>query len=311
MDYSLDVISRSLDTQGKVLKKHKMEGIETVGALHDEPFEVRFTNHTWNKIQVKITLDGIDIMSGELATMEPTAEMWVVQPNSTLSIKAFPETDRGGAAFVFSHAGNSVAVHTNGDLSHRGIIAAAIFTEGAPEPLRLAPIVITNPIIPHWNNYWWGQGNFPAAPTWTYYVNNNAGGYCGGGGTYTSLGSTSISGDVCGSYCSASNLIPNLTSQLTVQDQQSLPAVAAGQYTEQEINHAAGLNKPLLAKTLQVRYLWWNDLETKLSNQVAASKHPSGFPADTKKRINLGNVPKVGTQEVSAPVAQPFLRIEP
>lgn len=308
MDYSLDVISRSPDAQGKTLRKYKIEGIETVGALHDEPFEVRFTNHTWNKVQVKITLDGIDIMSGELATMEPTVEMWIVQPNSTLSIKAFPETDRGGSAFVFSHAGNSVAAHTNNDLSHRGIIAAAVFTEGAPEPLRLAPIVITNPIVPHWNNYWWGKGDFPA-PSWTYYVNTNAGGYVGGG-TQTLLGSASISGDVSGSYsCSASNLIPQLTP--TVQDQQSLPAVAAGQYTEQEINHAAGLNKPLLDKTLQVRYLWWNELETKLSNQVVVSKHPSGFPADTKKRINLGNAPKVGTPDVSVPTAQPFLRIVP
>ena len=309
MDYTLDIISTHPESQGKALKKHKIEGIETVGALMNEQFEIRFTNHTWCKVQVKLSLDGIDIMSGELATSEPTAEMWVVQPNSSIAIKAFPETDRGGAAFVFSHAGNSVAIHLNEDLSHRGIIAAAVFTEGAPEPLRLAPIVITNPIVPYIWNYW---QNYLPGITWTYTGTTTLG--CGGnagGGTYT-CNSASISGDVVGAYsCSAPNLIPNLTPQLTPQDQQSLPAVGAGQYVEQEINHATGLNKPLLAKTLQVRYLWWSDLESKLSTQVSASKHPSGFPADTKKRINLGNVPKIGTPKVEVSQAQPFLRIEP
>ena len=47
--------------------------------------------------------------------------------DNTLSLKAWPENSKSGASFVFTSAQNSVALHTHGDLSSRGIIAAAVF----------------------------------------------------------------------------------------------------------------------------------------------------------------------------------------
>lgn len=316
MNYKLDIISQHPEHHNKALRKHKVEAIDTVGVQIDEQFAIRFTNNTYHKVQVKISLDGIDIMTGELATTEPTQEMWVVQANGTLVINAWPETDNGGAALIFSHAGNSVAIHTNGDLSHRGIIAAAVYAEGHVEPLVVNPFTITTIVheYPYWvqpyyypYNYYYDPYYDGARVIWN--GNYGLGGSSAGGTCSTS--SNSICGDISGTYGDVSGTYAcnSLSANTeTVQDQQSLPSVGAGQFTEQKIDHTAGLIKPILNEILQVRYLWWHELENKLINQTQEEAHPSGFPADTKKRIKLGNTPRVGTPKVSPVVEQPFVR---
>lgn len=319
MNYKLDIISQHPEHQNKALRKHKVEAIDTVGVQMDEQFAIRFTNNTYQKVQVKISLDGIDIMTGELATTEPTQEMWVVQANSTLEISAWPETDNGGAALIFSHAGNSVAVHTNGDLSHRGIIAAAVYIEGHVEPLTINPFTITTIVheYPYWAqpyyypyNHYYDPYYYGTRIVWNSNYGLGSGKICASSG---SVSSNSMCGDVSGTYgdVSGTHACNSLSANTeTVQDQQSLPSVGAGQFTEQKIDHTVGLIKPILNETLQVRYLWWHELENKLSNQVVVIAHPSGFPVDTKKRISLGNTPRIGTPNVAPAAEQPFARFD-
>ena len=133
-NYTLEIVSHHDKFRNKPLRQYYVDGINTVGAWGDEPFEVRFRNNTWQKVQVKLSLDGTDILTGKPADTEVSKDMWVVNGNSTLSLKAWPEDHNGGAAFIFTSAEKSVAVHTHGDLSSRGIIAAAVFTEGHVEP---------------------------------------------------------------------------------------------------------------------------------------------------------------------------------
>src|SRR5690606_36952116 len=158
------------------LKKYNIEGIETVGAWGDEPFEIRFTNHTWQKIQVKISIDGTDVLTGKLANTEVNNDMWVVNGYGTLKLKAWPENNNGGAAFLFTSANDSVAIHTHGDLSHRGIIAAAVFVEGHVEPVRIN----YTPVIDHHHHHYYQR-----AKSSDYYYQTWIGGTTGGtlGGT--------------------------------------------------------------------------------------------------------------------------------
>src|SRR5208283_463285 len=135
--FTLEIISHHPQFAKKSLRKYYVDGIETVGAWGDEPFEIRFKNNTYQKVQVKLSLDGTDILTGKLADTELSPKMWVVNAYDTLSLKAWPEDNNGGAGFVFTGADNSVAGHTHGNLSSRGIIAAAVFTEGHVEPQRL------------------------------------------------------------------------------------------------------------------------------------------------------------------------------
>jgi len=128
-NYTLEIVSHHPDFNGKTLKQFYVDGINTVGSFEEE-FEIRFKNHTNKKIQIKLAIDGVDIFSGKKADTQVSKDMWVVNAYATLSLKAWPENSQGGAAFIFTSANNSVAVHTHGDLSSRGIIAAAVFIEG-------------------------------------------------------------------------------------------------------------------------------------------------------------------------------------
>jgi len=305
-NYSLEVISHHPTFRNKSLRKYYVEGIDTVGAWGDEPFEIKFTNHTWQKVQVKLSVDGTDVLSGEPATTEATSNMWVVNGYGTLSLKAWPETNNGGAQLIFTSANNSVAVHTHGDLSSRGIIAAAVFTEGHVEPIRWnPPIVIQN-----------DHHHYPVRRRSIYdyyYTSNNTGSFGGGtlgGSTYSSnsIGnvvpsaagaSDSISGSVFNCSFNASDSRGDISLQDAGQNSakglESLVAVGAGQHVDQKITYVTGLIKPTFTETVRVKYMWWDELVAKLRQHNVPAPQPSGFPGDQKKvNINLGSTPRVG-----------------
>jgi hypothetical protein len=285
--YTLEVVSHHPTFKNKSLKKYYVDGIDTVGAWGDEPFEVVFKNHTWQKVQVKLSLDGTDILTGEPANTEPSDKMWVVNGYGTLSIKAWPETNNGGAHFVFTSANNSVAVHTHGDLSSRGIIAAAVFTEGHVEPVKLP-----QNIHHYHHNYNWPTYN----PHWLTVYGSNTGGILRGNISYNASNSV---GSGNGTFSVASlNVDANtsVSNSVNVGDSlQSLASVGAGQYVDQKITYASGLIKPLLSETVRVRYMWWDDLVAKLRANNVPMPHASGFPGDhNQQNINLGSTPRIG-----------------
>jgi|SRR5271166_4589409 len=320
-NYTLEIISHHSKFNNKVLRKYYVDGIETVGAWGDEPFEIRFKNNTWQKVQVKLSVDGTDIMTGKLADTQISKDMWVVNGYATLSLKAWPETNNGGASFVFTSGTNSVAVHTHGDLSNRGIIAAAVFTEGHVEPIKLAPVEHHH----HHHNTWPYYPPpvypvIPISPIWVYNTSDNAGSNYGRG---SSLGNTyaktsSIMPAASGGGTYTSSVIANNAGNLGTYDSMSfgteisdgevaaagsleeLVAVGAGEHVDQKITYVTGLIKPVFSETVRVKYVWWDDLVTKLRTQTTAQAQPSGFPGDAKqKNIDLKGTPRMGDKKGS------------
>jgi len=307
-NYTLEIISHHSKFNNKVLRKYYVDGIETVGAWGDEPFEIRFKNNTWQKIQVKLSVDGTDILTGKPADTITSKDMWVVNGYDTLSLKAWPEDNNGGAGFVFTSANNSVAIHTHGDLSSRGIIAAAVFTEGHVEPIKLSP-----PVEHHHHHYdHWPYGQITTRPIWIYNATDNTRGLeyksistipSGSlGGTFgsTTIGSVDFGGatlDSCyfnGSVGEIADAVPAAATSL-----EKLVAVGAGQHVDQKINYVTGLIKPVFTETVRVKYLWWDDLVTKLRTETAAQPQPTGFPGDNRKNIDLKGTPRVGDKRGS------------
>jgi hypothetical protein len=326
--YTLEVISRHPDTNGKQLKQFSLRGELCIGALMNEPFEILFTNRDpqYRRVAVKISLDGTDLMTGELATSEYTAgKMWIVEPFGSLSLKAWPETEAGGAALVFTGLNQSVAVHTHGDISNRGIIAAAVFVEtyvpppaasipyvpppGAsipytPWPIQYAPYVVPNKWYVEYP-YWQLPSITTIIPTigasypnitWTVVGNNPSNnGDIGGVWTGSSGDLTmKVGGGSVGSTCiTSSNWVETITQNVV---QQSPAAIGAGQYTEQKISYSAGLTSPKLETTLKLRYDWWENLQGQLRANEP-SQATTGFPGDAKRRMSLGTTPRVGASE--------------
>jgi hypothetical protein len=303
--YTLDIVSHHPETRGKTLKQYYVDGIKTVGAFGSEAFEIRFKNNTWQKVQVKLSLDGVDLLSGKLANTETNSDMWMCMPGGTLSIKAWPESQSGGAALVFTSANNSVAVHTTGDLSSRGIIAAAVFVEGHIEPVRI------------WNkNYYTLYGTLGDVTKGCSLNNTLEDARIDTNYSSNSLnmvdadtnirecheGPAAASASLDVDYERSTGTTKSLrrSKQVSEEKLKGLVSVGAGQHVDQKLSYVPALIKPLFTEAVRVRFLWWNDLVTKLKESNFAEPHASGFPGDkVKKVMSIGKTPRIGKKKHS------------
>lgn len=309
-NYTLEVISHHPKFNNMSLRKHYIDGIETVGAWGDEPFEIKFKNNTWKKIQVKISLDGTDVLTGKPANTEVNKDMWVVDPQATLNLKAWPETSNGGSSFVFTSANNSVAVHTHGDLSCRGIIAAAVFVEGHVEPTPIRVEHHHHHPYRYYYDYspiWLGgaitcSGNLSAGTTIT---TNNVGSFSLGDSV--NVNSVYTNSNASGSLNSSDSISYNSSNapdariggsrrSKSTKSLESLVSVGAGDHVDQKITYVTGLVKPTFTETVRVKYMWWDDLVAHLKESHGAEPHASGFPGDRNQQVmSIGSTPKVGS----------------
>lgn len=125
MDYEFSIINEEEETY----RIFDVGDERVIGVVKSEPFMIRFKNNTSSKVQVRLSVDGTDILTGDLASTKPTGKMWLVDAHKTLELKAWPETTNGGARFVFTSEKQSVAVNTHGNRDGIGLIAAAVYVE--------------------------------------------------------------------------------------------------------------------------------------------------------------------------------------
>lgn len=294
-NYSIEVISHHPKFKNKSLRKYIVDGIETIGAWGNEKFEIKFTNHSSQKIQVKLSLDGTDILTGEPATTDITKDMWVVNGYETLSLKAWPESHHGGAAFIFTNAANSVALHVHGDMSSRGIIAAAVYVESHIEPIRLIPQHYYN----HYYN-WWYPFKYDLDSPYPIYGSNTFG-VTYNGSTSNTINLTSENNFVNTCSFNASAGHDTFSNSIISKELENLVAIGAGEHVAQNITYVAGLIKPLFTESVKVRFLWWDELVAKLKENNIPVSHSSGFPGDSEKNIiDLKHTPRVGNYNKQA-----------
>lgn len=310
-NYELNIISNHPRFNGKTLKKYNVDNIETVGAYGDENFTLVFKNNTWKKIQLKLSIDGTDLLTGGPASTEVNKNMWVVEPYATLSLKAWPENSAGGSAFVFTGATKSVALHTHGDLSNRGIIAAAVYVEGHVEPERIySRFTLMNDSyleVDRERNYGDDVTKGGTTKSFTPISESSGSSSAGHSQNFLNEGVASFNASDTGQtfdFMPVPASVPtsapassrkSLIKSRTSKRLENLVAVGAGKHVDQKITYVTGLTKPVLSETIRVRYLWWDDLVSKLKEYNVPSPHASGFPGDKPKPImSIGNTPKVG-----------------
>lgn len=119
---------RHAQTQ-RVYRAHSIPPSKYIGVGHGEPYEIVIGNERGRRAGARVTVDGIDILTGKPGDLDPRGQMWMIEPHSSATISAWPETSHSGAQFVFGRASNAVATHI-GDGANVGIIACAYFREG-------------------------------------------------------------------------------------------------------------------------------------------------------------------------------------
>jgi hypothetical protein len=258
--YTLEIVSKDRKNEGEIFQSYRFDGKETIGVSKREPFAIRFRNNTWSRVQVRLSVDGTDILTGDRASTSPSGKMWLVEARSSLELNAWPEDNRGGSRFVFGDAEKGVATNTHGDTTGVGLIAAAVFTEGYTQIF---------------SSLWNDRG--PRIGT-------------------KSSDSRKFRRSRAIEYGSDIKTLNNLSFDTaagvdSLDDIDEGPAVGAGEHVQQAISKTAGLRQPQLDEVLEVKYEWWDKLRKRLGRYRGRAS--DAFPGDyEEENINLRGVPR-------------------
>lgn len=133
---ALDLVDR--DT-GQVVPVHHKDGRAWVPGRPGARYALRVRNLTGSRVLVVLSVDGVNVISGETADWRQTG--YVLDPGRSYDITGWRKSDTQVAAFEFAPIERSYAAQT-GRAGNVGVIGMAVFAERvyAPPPPR-APAV--------------------------------------------------------------------------------------------------------------------------------------------------------------------------
>lgn len=131
-------VSFSVDSVGGApLPTYALGDALFVEGRDGEGYVVRLTNHTPNRYEAVVTVDGRDVVSGDLG--RPAKQRgYVLEPYETLVIDGYRRSLDEVAAFYFTSVYDSYTAR-RGTAEHAGVIGVALFEEkrsrSKPQPL--------------------------------------------------------------------------------------------------------------------------------------------------------------------------------
>jgi hypothetical protein len=122
------------DGSGRWLDGWRAGGRRFVVGERGERYEIVVRNETRERIEVVLSVDGLDVMDGRSASFSKRG--YIVYPGDTLSIDGFRTSSSTVAAFRFSRVDRSYAALKYGNTRNVGVIGIAVFNERQPEVWR-------------------------------------------------------------------------------------------------------------------------------------------------------------------------------
>jgi len=139
--YSPDLVGLSVvdrDT-GQTLQVYRHDGRTFVAGRPGARYALRVVNHTGGRVLVVLSVDGVNILSGETAGYDQRG--YVFDPYESYDLNGWRKSDSEIAGFTFAPLSQSYAARTGrpGDV---GVIGMAVFKERArprPQPRNVYP----------------------------------------------------------------------------------------------------------------------------------------------------------------------------
>lgn len=122
--YSLELV----DEWGTALPTFHHRGATYVLGHYGNRYDVRVRNHTGQRIEAVVTVDGRDVISGVVG--DYSRRGYIIQPYGTVTIDGFRQSHSAVAAFRFTSPGDSYSARM-GTPQHVGVVGVAIFAERA------------------------------------------------------------------------------------------------------------------------------------------------------------------------------------
>ncbi|MCE9660865.1 MAG: hypothetical protein K8R60_20245 [Burkholderiales bacterium] len=126
----LSVVDRG---RGDVLSTWRYRGTSWVAGRPGDRYAVRMTNRTGGRVLVVLSVDGVNVVSGETAATGQTG--YVLGPWGTAEITGWRKSYSEAAAFYFTALPDSYAARTDRP-DNVGVIGAAVFRERVVQPAQ-------------------------------------------------------------------------------------------------------------------------------------------------------------------------------
>ena len=133
---TLEIVDRD---SGLVLPRHPHGGRHYVAGHPGARYALRVRNLSGRRLLVVLSVDGINVVSGETADWNQTG--YVLDPGRSYDITGWRKSGTQVAAFEFAPLRDSYAALT-GRPGHVGVIGMAVFRESLPPP----PPVVAPPV---------------------------------------------------------------------------------------------------------------------------------------------------------------------
>lgn len=128
-----DLVSIGLrDKDGQWYAGHELKGKRFITGLIGERYEIVVKNETDKRLEIVLSVDGIDVLDGKGAT--PKKRGYIVEADGTLEVDGFRTSAESVAAFRFGTVPESYANLKKRGTANVGVIGVAVFQEriGAP-----------------------------------------------------------------------------------------------------------------------------------------------------------------------------------
>lgn len=128
-----------------------------------ERYDLRLNNNTSERVEVVITVDGRDVISGELGNYKKQRG-YVLDPWGSVVVSGYRQSAEQVAAFRFSDlAGSYTALR--GSPEHAGVVGVAIFKEKRRSARRHKKALAITPPQPYYEPYYQGPSDDTSVPT--------------------------------------------------------------------------------------------------------------------------------------------------
>jgi hypothetical protein len=119
-------------TSGRTLPVHERDGRLYIVGEPSHRYELRIRNHSGGRVLAVVSVDGVNVISGETAAGEQSG--YVIDPRDSVAIEGWRKSMDDVAAFYFTPLRDSYAART-GRPDNVGVIGVALFRELAPVPV--------------------------------------------------------------------------------------------------------------------------------------------------------------------------------
>ena len=129
-----------------------------------ERYDLRLTNNTGERVEVVVTVDGRDVISGELGNFKKQRG-YVLDAWGSVVIAGYRQSNEQVAAFRFSDLSGSYTA-LRGSPEHAGVVGVAVFTEKRRSAKRHKKALAAAPPPPqYYEPYYQGPATSSAPPT--------------------------------------------------------------------------------------------------------------------------------------------------